>query len=308
MRAARLVNRLFVVTVSVVSLLLFSWATHLLAAEPTPLRILLTNDDGYDAPGVKAVHESLVAGGYDVTLVAPLSNQSSSGMRVTTQGTLDYKEQSTGVWSVDGSPADSVLVGVLHIMKDEAPDIVVSGANFGPNLGYAYSSGTVGAATMAMYVGLPAIAISVGVDPAEYGAKPIAFPSTYKAFEGAAELAVKLIDNLQQGRVDNGSLLPERTILNVNYPPADPKEINGIRVTQATWDSGVRLAYEETGEAGQLNIRLQVMESDPDNSDDVDWQWHSRGYVTISVLDGDSDAGESLREAISHRLAMIGQQ
>ena len=199
-----------------------------------PLRILLTNDDGYDSPGIKIVHESLLAAGHDVTLVAPLSNQSGSGARVTTNGSLDFKEQSKGVWSVDGSPADSVLVALLHILKDKSPDIVISGANFGPNLGYARSSGTVGAAIMAMYVGLPAIAISVGVDPSEYGAEPIPFPSTLRAFDGAAGLTLKLIDDLQEARIDNGRLLPEHTILNVNYPAAYPDEINGVRVVPAT--------------------------------------------------------------------------
>lgn len=308
MRAARCVIPWLLVTAVVLSLVELAWAKQLLAANPTPLRILLTNDDGYDAPGIKTVHESLVAAGHDVTVVAPLSNQSGSGMRVTTQGTLDYKEQSAGVWSVAGSPADSVLVGLLHIMQDESPDIVISGANFGPNLGYARSSGTVGAATMAMYVGLPAIAISVGVDPAEHDAKPIPFPSTFRAFDGAAELTLKLIGDLQEAQIDNGNLLPENTILNVNYPAADSEKINGVRVLQATWDAGVRIAYEETGEAEQLKVRLQLMEPGAVTSEDADWQWFSRGYVTITVLDGDSDAGESLRDAISHRLSMIGQQ
>ena len=301
-------NRLLGITVVAISLVDLVLPTCLHAEAAAPLRIMLTNDDGYDAPGVKAVYESLVANGHDVTLVAPLENQSSSGMRVTTQGSLDYQEESTGVWSVDGSPADAVLVGLLHIMKDEAPDIVISGANFGPNLGYAYSSGTLGAATMAMYVGLPAIAISVGVDPAEHGAKPIAFPSTFKAFQGAAEFASRLVENLHEARMDNASLLPDHTILNVNYPPADPEGISGVRVTQATWDSGVRIAYEESGQAGQLDIRLHLLETGADDSDDADWQWFARGYVTISVLDADSDAGESLRDDISRRLATIGQQ
>ncbi len=99
-----------------------------------------------------------------------------------------------------GSPADSVLVGLLHILQGETPDIVISGANFGPNLGYASSSGTVGAATMAMHVGIPAIAVSVGIDPAEYSATPIPFPSTFGAFDGAAEFTVKLIRDLQDAR------------------------------------------------------------------------------------------------------------
>ncbi|MDH3363541.1 MAG: 5'/3'-nucleotidase SurE [Gammaproteobacteria bacterium] len=306
-RATGCVDRLPFVAIVVICLLQIACAaTTPSAAEPTPLRILLTNDDGYDSPGIKTVHEALVAAGHDVTRVAPLSNQSGSGLRVTTQGTLDYKEQSTGVWSVDGSPADSVLVGVLQVMKDDPPDIVISGANFGPNLGYAGSSGTVGAATMAMYVGLPAIAISVGVDPAEQSAEPIPFPSTFRAFAGAAEFILKVIRDLQQARVDNGNLIPKNAILNVNYPPADPEEIQGFRVLQATWDAGVRIAYEETGEAEQLKIQLQLMEPGAPRGDDVDWQWFARGYITISVLDGNSDAGASLRDAVARRLSKSG--
>ncbi|MDH3432447.1 MAG: 5'/3'-nucleotidase SurE [Gammaproteobacteria bacterium] len=308
MSTTRRVNHALFLAVIVVGLVVPGRAMHLLAAEVTPLRILLTNDDGYDTPGIKSVREFLVAAGHDVTVVAPLRNQSGSGIRVTTQGTLDYKEQSTGVWSVDGSPADSVLVGLFHIMADQAPDMVVSGANFGPNLGYAGSSGTVGAATMAMYAGLPAIAISVGIDPSERDARPIPFPSTFRAFAGAAETTVRLISDLQEARIDHGNLLPERTILSVNYPAAKPEDIAGILVLPATWDSGVRINYEETGETGQLQIRLQLIDPDTAADDNADWHSFARGYVTVSILDGDSDAGESMREAISQRLPMIRQQ
>lgn len=279
-------------------------AAQVLAAEPASLNILLTNDDGYDEAGIKAVHEALLAAGHDVTLVAPLHNQSGSGMRVSIQGTLDYKEHSAGVWSVDGSPADSVLVGLLHIMQGETPDIVISGANFGPNLGYASSSGTVGAATMAMHVGIPAIAVSVGIDAAEYSATPIPFPSTFAAFDGAAEFTVKLIRDLQDAQEERGNLLPEKAILNVNYPAVIAEEIEGVRVLEATWDAGVRITYEETGEVGQLAVQLQLLDPGAPDVDDGDWQWLSRGYITISVLDGNSDAGETLRDTISSRLSV----
>ncbi len=297
--------RVWLVIAVFVSLIGPGCAAQVLDAEPASLRILLTNDDGYDTPGINAVRKTLLAAGHDVTLVAPLSNQSGSGMRVTTQGVLDYTEHSQGIWSVDGSPADSVLVGLLHIMQGEVPDIVVSGANFGPNLGYASSSGTVGAATMAMHVGIPAIAVSVGIDPSEYNATPYPFPSTLGAFDGAAEFTLKLIRDLQETQKVSGNLLPEKTILNVNYPAVQPEELEGVRVLQATWDAGVRIAYEETGEAGQVAVRLQLLEAGAPDSDDADWQWLSRGYVTITVLDGNTDAGESSRYAISPRLLAL---
>jgi 5'/3'-nucleotidase SurE len=307
MRTVNFVNRrLFLAAVSA-SLFLFGCATQVLATEISPLRILLTNDDGYDAPGIKIVRAALLRAGHNVTLVAPLNNQSGRGARVTTSGTLDYKEQSPGVWSVDGSPADSVLVGLLHIMGDELPDLVVSGANFGQNPGYAINSGTVGAATVAMYAGFPAIAVSVGVDYSEVGAKPYPFPSTLKAFAGAAELSVNLIDDLQKTHDVNGDFLPGHTILNVNYPALDPEEIKGVRVVEAARTSGVRFDYEDTQEAGQLKIRILPIDPGEAGNGDADWQMFARGFVTISVLDGDWDAGESLRDGISTRLSTVGK-
>lgn len=307
MKTVNLINRRLFLAVLSVGLILFGCATQTVAAEISPLRILLTNDDGYDAPGIKAVREALLRVGHKVTLVAPLKDQSSSGARVTTRGTLHYKEQSPGVWSVDGSPADSVLVGLLHIMGDESPDLVVSGANFGQNPGYAINSGTVGATTVAMYAGFPAIAVSVGVDFSEAGAKPYPFPSTLKAFAGAAEFSVNLIDDLQKTHDDDGGLLPAHTLLNVNYPALDPGEIKGVRVLQAARTSGVRFDYESAAEAGQLKIRILPIDPAEAGNSDADWQMFAHGFVTITVLDGDWDAGESLRDGISKRLSTLGQ-
>lgn len=277
-------------------------------AEPASLRILLTNDDGYDTPGIRAVLEALVAAGHDVTLVAPRTDQSGSGMRVSTQGTLDYERHAENIWSVDGSPADSVLVGLLHIMPSEPPDLVVSGANFGPNLGFASSSGTVGAATMAMHVGIPAIAISVGLNPTEYAAQPIPFPSTFAAFDGAAEFAAKLIRDLQDTRKKGSSLIPDKVVLNVNYPAVKPDNLQGVRVLQAVWDVGVRIAYEEAAEAGKLSVKLELLDAGAPDDGDADWQWLARGYITIGVLDGNSDAGETLRGSISSRLSGLNEK
>jgi 5'-nucleotidase len=281
------------------------FALQAIADEPASLRILLTNDDGYDKPGIKAVHQALVAAGHDVTLIAPRTDQSGSGMRVTTQGTLDYRQHSEGIWSVDASPADAVLVGLLHIMQDQPPELVVSGANFGPNLGFASSSGTVGAATMAMHVGIPAIAISVGINPAEYAATPLPFPSTFAAFDGAAGFAVDLIRDLHETRGQGGSLMQNRAVLNVNYPPVEPEELQGVRLLQAIWDVGVRVAYHEMEEAGKLAVQLELLDAGVPADGDADWQWLSRGYITISVLDGNSDAGENLRDSMSSRLSML---
>lgn len=284
-----------------VSLVLPGCATQEATAESSPLRILLTNDDGYDAPGIQALRAALLEAGHDVTVVAPSADQSGAGARVTSRGTIGYREHSKGVWSVDGFPADAVLVGLLHIMEDDTPDLVVSGANFGQNLGYSINSGTVGAATIAMYAGTPAIAFSVGVDYSEIEAKPIPFPSTFSAFSGAADFCVQLIADLRNARSGDVRVLPEHTILNVNYPALVPDEIQGVRVLQAARSSGVVIDYEETDAEGPLEVRVGPM--GPDGTD-TDLQVFPRGFVTITVFDGDWDAGEGLRETIEERLSV----
>ena len=282
-----------------ISLALPACAIAATPVDHAPLRILLTNDDGIDAPGIKTLRAVLLEAGHDVTVVAPAENHSGEGAKVTSSGALNYELQSPGVWSVAGTPADAVLVGLLHVMRDQKPDLVVSGANFGQNPGYAINSGTVGAATVSMYTGTPAIALSVGVNYAELNATPYPFPSTVKAFAGAADLAVRLIADLQQDRAENGGLLPSHTILNVNYPALGPEEIEGVRVVRAARSAGVSIDYIETGEAGQLKVKIEASEM---GAQDADLQLFSEGYVTITVLDGDWDAGASLRDGIAQRL------
>ena len=277
-------------------------STQTIAAPSLPLKILLTNDDGYDAPGIKALRATLLEAGHDVTVVAPSADHSGAGARVTSRGTIAHKEVSNGVWSVDGFPADAVLIGLLHILEDEAPDLVVSGANFGQNLGYSINSGTVGAATVAMYAGTPAIALSVGVDYAEVEARPVPFPSTLNAFAGAAEFCVQLISDLQKAHTDDDRLLPEHTILNVNYPALAIEDIVGVRVLQAARSSGVLIDYIETDVDGQLQVTIGPMA--PDGTE-TDLQMFQRGFVTITVFDGDWDAGKKLRQTVNDRLSAV---
>jgi 5'-nucleotidase len=284
-------------------LLLSGCATQPVSGESPPLRILLTNDDGYDAPGIEALQTALLAAGHEVTVVAPRRDHSGSGAQVTTRGSLGLREHAPNFWSVDGSPADAVLVGLFHIMQDEWPDLVVAGANFGQNLGYAINSGTVGAATVAMYAGVPAIALSVGVDLSEAGAKPYPYPSTFKAFPRAGELCARIIRDLQDAQPPAGRLLPEHTLINVNYPVTRSGKIQGVRVLPAARSAGVYFEYEEAAAAGQVDVKVRIIDPETADSDGADWHMFARGYVTISVLDGDWDAGEPLREEVARRLS-----
>jgi 5'-nucleotidase len=135
---------------------------------PGVLRILVTNDDGVDAPGIDALVEALRAlPDTEVTVVAPLANQSGSGGN-TTPGELAVTDVTTAsgypAKAVDGYPADAILWALDQGGVEEPPDLVVSGINFGQNLGPAIEiSGTVGAARAAATRGIPALAVSQGI-------------------------------------------------------------------------------------------------------------------------------------------------
>ena len=271
-------------------------------AQTGPLRILLTNDDGYRAPGINAVRNALQGAGHDVIVVAPHDNQSGSGVRVTTSGDIRVVDHGSDIWSVYGSPADAVLVALRRIMRTDPPDLVVSGANFGQNLAYGSSSGTVGAATMSTYAGIPAIAISVGIIPAERSAEPRRFPSTFAAFPGAGKFVVDLVATLRESTPGSTRLLPEHTLLNVNYPPRLPRQIAGVSVVPAARGSDVTLGYHRTVDPEIFNVVFEQIEIDESRLAGTDIEAFRGGNIAITVFDGIWDAGESPRNVIAMRL------
>src|SRR5215813_12001496 len=123
-------------------------------------RILLTNDDGYNAPGLCALADAL-ADFAEASIVAPSSEKSGAAQSLTLRQPIVTQQVAERRWSVDGTPADCVIVA-LHKLLPERPDMVISGINFGANLGEnVYYSGTVGAAREAALHHLPAIAMSL---------------------------------------------------------------------------------------------------------------------------------------------------
>ncbi len=136
------------------------------AAPPTTLHVLVTNDDGYDAPGIDTIVEALrKLPNTSVTVIAPATNQSGTGSK-TTPGSLTVSTQKTlsgyPATAVQGYPADTVAFALSGALSPK-PDVVVSGVNIGANIGpIAAISGTVGAAKAAAAAGIPALALSAG--------------------------------------------------------------------------------------------------------------------------------------------------
>ena len=176
--------------------------------------ILLTNDDGIDAVGIRALADAL-GREYDVTVVAPASNQSGvGGARSWWDATIEYTETDAG-YAVEGTPADCVAVADVALGLD--PDVVVSGCNHGPNIGAHIlgQSGTVGAAMEASFLGTPAIAVSLY----DRGNLPVPPTLDHGDFAVAARVVADLIE--RAGRDDDLVLPFGADVLNVNLPAAD---------------------------------------------------------------------------------------
>lgn len=263
------------------------------------LDILLTNDDGYRAEGIRTVRDALVAAGHRVTIVAPLDNRSGSGMSLTTSGSIDYYRQEEGVWAVDGTPSDAVTLGLVHVLRQSPPDLVVSGANFGQNVGADVgASGTIGAAVTATRAGVPAIALSVAVDMRQAEQDP-PFRTTTDAFGPAAALLVDIVRQLAETGGDG--FLPPRTVLNVNYPAVGADEPDGVRFATVSSLRGFRQVFSVAGETGPA--RIETVPANADRAEEgSDLALVSAGYATVSVLDGDWDAGRTSWEPLLERL------
>jgi len=248
-----------------------------------PLHILLTNDDGYRAPGIRALHRALKQTGHRVSMVAPSTEQSATGMGVTSRRNLALEQLETDDWHLDGQPVDTILVALLHLLEDDPPDLVLSGINFGPNLGTAlHMSGTIGAAVMATLNGYPSIAVSAGVQFDEIDTR---FPSTHEVFAAAAEFTCSVIDSLQVSKGKNGRLLPKEVLLNINYPALPKHRIKGILHPRVSTGNMIRLGYHRCTESGQVvpGFYPGVDPQQPQNEAD-DVRAHMEGYITVSTI------------------------
>ncbi|ANH12654.1 TPA: 5'/3'-nucleotidase SurE [Legionella pneumophila] len=176
------------------------------------MKILVSNDDGVLAPGIKILANELSTLG-EVKVVAPDRNRSGASNSLTLTQPLRVKQLDNGYYSVDGTPTDCVHLALTGFLEPIA-DIVVSGINEGANLGDdVLYSGTVAAAMEGRYLGLPAIAISMVGDNIQH-------------YETAAIIAKQLVIKLSANK------LPSQTILNVNVPDLPLNQIRGLQVTR----------------------------------------------------------------------------
>ncbi len=244
-----------------------------------PFRLLLSNDDGIQAPGLLALYQELsqIA---EVTVVAPTSEQSGVGHGITYRTPILVSESAAAdqrkTWyAVEAQPATCVRLGLASLMKDK-PDLVVSGINRGANLGLVtYISGTCAAAREAAFSGIPAIAVSLDSSPSSGS---IRASMDYKP---AAEFTRRVVELI---RLKGG--LPAGVWLNLNYPSGLAK---GVRVTRQSVKVDEQTYEERRSPRGQRyfwNIYKPVESDEPD----TDVAAVHEGFASITPMQLDQTA------------------
>jgi 5'-nucleotidase len=182
------------------------------------MRILLTNDDGIDAPGLHALRQIAGELSDEVWVVAPETNQSGSGHSLSLNEPLRMREVSERVYAVRGTPTDSIIMGARHVLKDKRPDLVLSGVNRGANLAEDVTySGTIAGAFEGTQLGIRSLALSQA-----YGYERGDAPRWETVIAHAPKLIRQLLDEEW----------PPGVLMNVNFPDCAPDAIAGLIVTR----------------------------------------------------------------------------
>ncbi|MGZ5091591.1 MAG: 5'/3'-nucleotidase SurE [Burkholderiales bacterium] len=231
------------------------------------MRILVSNDDGYFAPGISVLAEAL-ARWAEVTVVAPERDRSGSSNSLTLDRPLTVRRAPNGYMFVNGTPTDCVHLAVTGLL-DQLPDIVVSGINYGANMGDdTIYSGTVAAATEGFLLGIPSVAISL---VAEGGGH----------FETAARVACDLV------RRFSAHPLNQPVLLNINVPDATYEALRGTAVTRLGKRHKAEPVVKSTTPRGEVVYWVGAAGGAQDAGEGTDFHAAARGMVSITPLQVD---------------------
>lgn len=261
------------------------------------MRILVTNDDGINAPGLKvleAIAAAIAGPGGEVWTVAPAFEQSGVSKSTSHARPTMLAQLGPRRFANEGAPADCVLAGVHVVMKDTPPDLVLSGVNRGNNSGEnAPYSGTLGAAMEASLQGLPAIALSQYLGP-----RVIKRDNPFEAAETFGIGVVRaLLDN---GIWDTGDY---RLFYNVNFPPLPADEVKGVRAgAQGFRQVGAHRVEASTSPNGRNFLWINSTPQSKGSAPGTDAALNLEGYVSVTPMRADFTAHDvlaPLSEALS---------
>jgi len=228
------------------------------------MHILLSNDDGYEAAGIRCLQTALSSRA-SVTLVAPDRNRSGASNSLTLEYPIRADLVSDAVYRVDGTPTDCVHLAITGLLASE-PDMVISGINAGANMGDdVLYSGTVAAAMEGRFLGLPAIAVSLVGEKLEH-------------YETAAKVVLSLL-----GDLPNSPLISD-TILNINVPDLPYEEIAGIQTTRLGHRHKSEPVIREQDPRGRPIYWVGPPGEEKEEGPGTDFHAVRNGYVSITPL------------------------
>lgn len=232
------------------------------------MRILLTNDDGIYAPGLKVLEEIAAQLSDDVWICAPAEEQSGAGHSLTLHQPVRLREHAEKRFSVTGTPTDAVTLGLRKLFADKMPDLVLSGVNAGENLGDDITySGTISAAMEAALAGIPAIGLSQVMRDNGFG------------FDAASAWGVKVLAPLIDMQ------MAKRTLININFPPLAADAVKGIRVVrQGFHDYSRGSLIEGTDPRGRSYYWFGLQDAEHTLDHGTDLEAVEDGYIAVTPL------------------------
>ena len=243
-------------------------------------RVLISNDDGIDAPGLRLLERALGRLAAEVWVVAPETEQSATSHSLTLRRPLRVRKLTDHRFAIDGTPTDCVLMGIIEIMKDRPPDLVVSGVNRGGNLGEDVTySGTVAAAMEGTLLGFPSVAVSqVTTD-----GRPVKW-ATAKTWTG------RVLKRL------TAEAWPPGVLMNVNLPDVTAAKVTGIEITrQGRRKIGSDLA-RGTDPRGEPYFWIGAQRREGRYRRGSDLEAVGRGAVSVTPLTMDLTHGPTLKK------------
>ena len=246
------------------------------------MRILLTNDDGYRARGLEVLEAIARTLSDDITVVAPMEEQSGKSRSLTLTEPLRLRRFGDQRYAVTGTPTDAVMIALAEIMKDSPPDLILSGVNRGANLGEDVSySGTVAAAMEGAHAGIRSIALSQ-LYPAEGMGDRVEFA----AAQGWGERVIRpLLD----------APLAPRSLVNINFPPIAADAVRGVKVvSQGLRDYGRLRLDRRTDPRGYDYYWLALGRLHHNPVAETDLDAIEQDYITVTPLHLDLTHRESL--------------
>jgi len=243
------------------------------------LELLISNDDGIEATGIRILAESMRSLG-EVTIVAPDKNRSGASNSLTLDAPIRIKELEAGVYRVSGTPTDCVHVALTGLLAED-PDIVVSGINAGANLGDdVIYSGTVAAAMEGRFLGYPAVALSLVFGEGQQ----------HHHYETAGEAAIRMVKQLQQDP------LPADTILNVNVPDCPWSEIRGFEVTRLGHRHRAEPVIKTTDPRGREMYWIGPAGAEQDAGPGTDFDAVRRKFISVTPIHVDLTRYQALEQ------------